>query len=111
MSSSPTLGSALTAQSLLEISEISISLYLSPIQALFLSQNKQINMKIKLGAPGWLSQLSIQLLISARVMISEFMESSPALGSVLTAWSLLGILSPPLSAHPLLVLSLSLKNK
>ena len=38
-------------------------------------------------------------------------EIKPHMGSVLTAWSLLGILSLPLSAHPWLVrvLSLSLK--
>ena len=52
------------------------------------------------GARGWLNQLSVQFLISAQVMISWFVSSSPALGSVLTAWSLLGILSPSLSALP-----------
>ena len=36
------------------------------------------------------------------------MASSPASGSVLTAWSLLGILSPSLSASSPLMLSLSL---
>ena len=45
------------------------------------------------GAPGWLSQLRVQLVISAQVMISRFMGSSPTLGSALTVWSLLGILS------------------
>ena len=50
-------------------------------------------------APGWLSWLSM---ISAQVMISWFMGSSPALGSVLTVQSLLGVLSLPLSAPPLL---------
>ena len=38
-----------------------------------------------------------QLLISAQAMTSQFVRSSPTLGSVLTAWSLLGILSLPLS--------------
>ena len=38
-------------------------------------------------------------------------ETSTVTGSALTAWSLLGILSPSLSAPPLLVLSLSQKNK
>ena len=52
------------------------------------------------GSPGWLSWLSDQLLTYAQVMISWFMSSSPELGSVLTAWSLLGILSLPLSAPP-----------
>ena len=56
------------------------------------------------GAPGWLSQLSTQLfLISAQVMISWFVGSRPTWVSVLTVWSLLGILSP-LSAPPLLTL-------
>ena len=49
----------------------------------------------RLGAPGWLHLLSIWLLISAQVVISQFMRSSPASGSALTAWRrLLGILSP-----------------
>ena len=38
------------------------------------------------GAPGWLSQLSIPA--SVQVMISLFLGFSPVLGSVLTAWSL-----------------------
>ena len=47
-------------------------------------------------------------------MILQFMGSSPASGSVLTAQSLelaLDSVSPSLSAPPLLCLSLSLKNK
>ena len=59
---------------------------------------------------GWLTLLSIRLLISAQVMILRFMGLSPASGSVLTVWSLLGILSPPLSAPPLLVLSLKINK-
>ena len=47
--------------------------------------------------PGWLSQLSVGLLVSARVMVSWFVSSSPTLGSMLTVWSLLGTLSFPLS--------------
>ena len=54
-------------------------------------------MENHIGEPGWLSWLSIQLLTSAWVMISRFVRSSPTSGSVLTAWSLLGILSPSLS--------------
>ena len=46
------------------------------------------------GAPGWLNDW---LLISAQVMISEFESSNPASGSVLTVWSVLGILPLPLS--------------
>ena len=64
-----------------------------------------------MGVSGWLSRLSIQLLISAQVMILQFMGSSPTLGSALTAENLLGILS--LSATPpcihMHVRSLSLK--
>ena len=63
----------------------------------------------------WVAQ-SVTCLTSAQVLISRFMGSSPASGSVLTAWSLepaLGSVSPSLSAPPLLMLcpSLSLKNK
>ena len=48
--------------------------------------NFQCNLKnTHFGAPEWLSQLSIWLLILAQVMISWFMSSSPASGSVLTA--------------------------
>ena len=64
------------------------------------------------GAPGWLSRLSIQLLlILAQIMISQFMGFSPVSSSVLTVWSLLGILSPFLSALPLLARCLSQINK
>ena len=59
------------------------------------------------GVPGWLSGLNIQLLISAQVMISWFMGLSPTSGSALTAWSLLGVPSPSLSAPPSFVLTLS----
>ena len=50
---------------------------------------------------------------SAQVMISRFVGSSPALGSVLMAQSLEAALDSvsPLFAPPLLALSLSLKNK
>ena len=54
-------------------------------------------------APGRLRRLSVPLLILARVMISRFVGSSPMSGSVLTVQSLLGSLSFPLSAPPLLV--------
>ena len=46
------------------------------------------------GSVGW----AIQPLISAQVMISWFMGSNPALGSSLTVWSRLGLLSPFLPA-------------
>ena len=61
------------------------------------------------GAAGWLSQLGVQLLVLAQVMISRLVGSSS--GSVLAARSLLGILSPSLSAPPLLSLSLSFSLK
>ena len=66
-----------------------------------------------LGEPGWLSRLSVQLLISAQVTISRFVGSSPVSGSALTVRSLLGILSLSLSlfAPPSLALSLCVKNK
>ena len=59
-----------------------------------------------LRVPGRLSRLSVRLLISAQVSISQFVGSSPASGSALTVWSLLGILSlslpptPPLPRMP-----------
>ena len=58
---------------------------------------------------------SVKRLTLAQVMLSRFMGSSPALGSVLTARSLepaLDSVSPrSLPAPPLLTLCLSLKNK
>ena len=56
--------------------------------------------------PGWLSRLSIQLLILLiSAQVSQFMGSSPVLGSALAAQSLLGILFPSLSAPPRFMLS------
>ena len=67
------------------------------------------------GASGWFSWLSAWLLISDQAMISWFVGSSPASGSVLMVWSLFWILCIPLSLpfpHSCVVsLSLSLKNK
>ena len=60
-------------------------------------------------APGWLSWLSILLLISAQVMISWFMRSSPALAFALNMKPAWDYLSPSLSPPPSLMLSLSLK--
>ena len=51
---------------------------------------------VRFGAPGCLSQLSVRLLSSPQVMISQFVNLSPALGSALTLWSRLGIFSLPL---------------
>ena len=59
---------------------------------------------------------SVKCPTSGQVMISKFVNSSPTLGSVLTARSLepaSDSVSPPLSALPMLMLclSLSLNNK
>ena len=51
------------------------------------------------------------LLVLAPVMMSRFGGSSSALGSVLTVWNLLGILSFPLSAPTLLTRSVSQKKE
>ena len=54
----------------------------------------------------------VERLTSAQVMISRFMSSSPAFGCLLSVWSLLGILCPPLCCtSPTCAHSLSLKNK
>ena len=53
------------------------------------------DLKEQRGAPGWLSRLSVQLLMSAQVTISRVREIEPT-------WDL----SLPLSAPPLLSLSL-----
>ena len=70
--------------------------------------------KLGPGMPGWLSRLSIQLLVSAQVMLSQFVRLSPKSGSVLTAQSLLGILSfslcLSLCSSPIYMCSLS-QNK
>ena len=65
-------------------------------------------MFVEMGAPRWLSQLSVQLLVLAQVMISQFMSLSPVSGSVLMACSLLGM--PALSAPTPLILSVSLSK-
>ena len=61
------------------------------------------------GPPGWLSQLSVPLLVSAQVMILRFGEFEPCIrlctdGAVEPAWD---SLSPP----PLHARSLSQTNK
>ena len=62
------------------------------------------------GAPGWLSQLGVQLLVSAQVVISWFREFEPHIGLCAgrsePAWD---SLSPSLSAPPPLMRSLSHK--
>ena len=62
----------------------------------------------KIWSWGWLSRWSIWLLVLAQVMMSQIVSLSPELSSVLTAWSLLGILSLPLSLCPFPARSLSL---
>ena len=59
-------------------------------------------------APGWLSRLSIRLLISAQIVILESWDQAQC-WALWGPWSLLGILS--LSASPLLTCSLSLSLK
>ena len=60
------------------------------------------------GTPGWLSHLSIQLVIWAQVMIPGAVGSSLTSGSVLSLEPAWDSLSPSLSAPPSLVLFLSL---
>ena len=65
-----------------------------------------------MGVPGWLSQLSVRLLISAQVMISWFREFEPCIGLCVDsgepAWD---SLSPHLSLLLPLLCSLSQKKK
>ena len=65
--------------------------------------------EVNVGAPGWLSRLSNQLLVLAQVMNSWFVCLSPHVGlcadSTEPAWN---SLFPSLSAPPLLALSLCL---
>ena len=63
------------------------------------------------GAPGCLSSSGVRLSISAQVMISQFVDSSPTSGSALTAWTLLVILSLSLCPFPNLSLSLKIKKQ
>ena len=70
-----------------------------------------LKMEKTTGVPGWLNWSSTQIdigLILAQVIISQFVNLSPASGSALTVWSLLGILFLPLSLPLSCSLSLSL---
>ena len=80
------------------------TLHLSPLPKLtfILKQNALGRLDVSVH---W---LSIWLLVSAQIMISWFINLSPTSGSVLTAQSLLGILSLPLSLPLPCSLSLSL---
>ena len=60
------------------------------------------------GVPGWLGRLGVRLLISAQVVISRFVGSSPASGCAHSTQPASDPQSPSLPAPPLLVLSLSL---
>ena len=68
-------------------------------------------MKEKLGVSGWLSGLSVRLLVAAQVMISRFREFEPRIrlqaDNAEPAWD---SLSPPLSAPSPLALTLSLSK-
>ena len=71
-------------------------------------------LEVRLCEGGAYTAQSVKLLTSAQVMISRFLSSSPASGSVLTAQSLepaSDSVSLSLSAPPLFTLSLSPKNK
>ena len=70
----------------------------------------KISKLIEKGAPGCLSWLNLQLLISAQIMISQLVRLSPTMGSALTAQSLLGILSLFLCTSTAHILCLS-QNK
>ena len=112
MGSSPVSGSALPAQSPWQIIRLALSAppLLSHVCALALSlslKNKHVEV------PGWLSHLSVQLLISGRVRISRFCELEPHIRLCADlAQNLLGILSLSLSLcpSPALTLSVSLKT-
>ena len=79
----------------------SFSTYSHPIPSVLHTAARMAFLKLKSGSPGWLIQLSVWLLVSAQVMISQFVSSSPASGPVMSPQSLLGILSLSLSLCPL----------
>ena len=96
----------------LSLSHIHTVVFCEPFEnKIYLSRGPwPFQLKYYSGAPGWLSRLSIWLLVSTQVLISQFVSSSPMSSSALTVWSLFGILSPP--PLPLSrVCTLSLKNK
>ena len=106
MGLSPMSGSVLTTQSLEPASEcvsLACALSLSKINKHFLKD----------FGGDWVAQ-SVGCPTSAQVVIWWFMGSSPVSGSVLTTQSLKSAsdsVSPSLSAPPLLILCLCLKNK
>ena len=72
------------------------------------TQKNQGSSETTMNRGTWVAQLGKHL-TSAQVMISQLLSLSTALGSALTAWSLLGILLPSLSATPQLALCIFLK--
>ena len=109
VSSSPTSGSVLTAQSLEPASD-SVSPSLSAPSPLMLCLSL-FKINIKRGA--WVAQL-VTRPTSAQVMIPRFVGSNHVSGSVLTARSpepVLDSVSPSLSAPPPLALCLSRAQK
>ena len=118
MSSSPMSGSVLKAQNLDPAwDSVSPSLSALPPFMLCLSVSlKNETLKKKIKNRGACVAQSVKCWTAAQVMISWFVGSSPALGSVLAAQSLdpaSDSVSPSLSALPpfMLCLSVSLKNE
>ena len=119
VSSSPNSGSVLTAQSLEPLPDSvspSLSLPLPHPRSVSVSLKKKQTLKKKSWG-AWVAQ-SVEWLTSAQVTISQLLSSSPASGSLLTAWSLepaSDSVSPSLCPLPAplltLCLSLSLSQK
>ena len=104
----------LRAWTLLQILCVCLSLHLHcslsvsvPVSVSVSLSQKYINKKENMGRLGWLSWISVWLLVWAQVMFSWFVGLSAASGSMQSVWSLPWILylSPSLSGPPLLVLS------
>ena len=74
------------------------------------SNIKLLQKFVIVGVPGWLSQLCVQFLTLAQVMLSQFMSSSPAWGPAQSGACLGFSLAPSLSSPPPLMLFLS-QNK
>ena len=113
----PLIGLLLTARSLLGILSLPLSLSAPPPLVISFSLTHKINQlrKNESKSGTWVAQL-VMCLTSAQVMISRFVGSSPASGSVLIAQSLepaSDSVSLSLCPSPAYVLSLSLsvKNK
>ena len=103
--------SLLSSQSLLQILDLPLSLSAPPCLSSLSLKNKYFLEKEKSFRGAWVAPL-VKHLTLAQVVISQFMGSSPASGSVLTAQSLepaSDSASPYLSVPPPLVLSLSQK--